>query len=191
MINLKKITIEEFEKQIYDKYITLFTEEEQRDWNTIKVAYKNGIEDFYAIYDDELLVGFFALERIKNYPYYLDYFAIFKEYQSKGYGSKSIEVLIRDVVKNDGIIGEIEKVTEDDPITIRRWRFYEKLGFKKFDDIDFVYTVVFNIIVYPGNINYSSRVIANILVEYYKTNIGEKETERIIRVIDVGDENEK
>ncbi len=191
MLRVKEITIDFFEQNIYDKYVTLFAKEEQREWKTIKEIYNKGYEKFYGIYDDNNLIGFFMLERINNYPYYLDYFAIFKEYQSKGYGSKSIEVLIRDVVKNDGIIGEIEKVNEDDPITIRRWKFYEKLGFKKFDDIDFVYTVVFNIIVYPGNINYSSREIANILVEYYKTNIGEKETERIIRVIDVGDENEK
>ncbi len=184
MINLKKITIEEFENQIYDKYITLFTEEEQRDWNTIKVAYKNGIEDFYAIYDDELLVGFFALERIKNYPYYLDYFAIFDEYQSKGYGSKSIKILLEEVIKDNGLLGEIEKVDEIDLNTLRRWKFYDKLGFKKFDNLFYFNGTTFELIIYPSDYQVEGNELAHMLYEYYVVNIGEEETAKSCKIID-------
>ncbi len=50
------------------------------------------------------------LEKLNdNYPFYLDYFAIFKEFQNMGYGTKAVQTLIKNVVHNDGIIGEIEK----------------------------------------------------------------------------------
>ena len=183
MINLKKITIEEFENQIYDKYITLFTEEEQRDWNTIKVAYQKGIEEFYAIYDDELLVGFFALERIKNYPYYLDYFAIFDEYQSRGYGSKSIKILLEEVIKSDGLLGEIEKVNEIDLNTLRRWNFYDKLGFKKFDTLFFFNGTTFELIIYPDTYKVDGDELAHMLYEYYEVNIGKEDTKKHCEII--------
>ena len=184
MINVKKITIEEFEKKIYDKYITLFTIEEQRDWKTIKVAYKKGIEDFYGIYDDELLVGFFALERINNYPYYLDYFAIFDEYQSKGYGSKSIKILLEEVIKDDGLLGEIEKVNDFDLSTVRRWKFYEKLGFKKFDNLFFFNGTIFELIIYPNDYQVEGVKLAEMLYEYYEVNIGKEETIKNCKIMD-------
>lgn len=36
MIDIIEITINEFKKNIYDKYIKLFPEEEQRDWKNIE-----------------------------------------------------------------------------------------------------------------------------------------------------------
>ena len=186
MIDVRKINIEEFENKIYDRYIQLFSKEEQRDWKTIKVAYQNGIEEFYGIYDENSLIGFFMIERINDYPYYLDYFAIFNEYQSKGYGSLSIKKLLEDVIKEDGLIGEVEKVTETDPITVRRWKFYEKLGFKKFDDVEFLYTVLFDLIIYPYNYNITGLRVAEILYDYYKINIGEEETKRICKIVNKG-----
>lgn len=183
MVEVKEITIEEFEEKIYDKYITLFSLEEQRDWNTIKDAYKNNYEKFYKIIDDDNIIGFFILEKLGDYPYYLDYFAIFNEYQSKGYGSISIKKLLQDVIKEDGIIGEVEKVTDEDPITVRRWKFYEKLGFKKFNDVEFSYTVLFDLIMHSRDYNISGPRVAEILYDYYKLNIGEEETKRLCKII--------
>jgi ribosomal protein S18 acetylase RimI-like enzyme len=184
MIDVRKITIEEFEDKIYDKYITLFTLEEQRDWKTITVAYQNGIEEFYGIYDDEKLVGFFVLERIKNYPYYLDYFAIFNEYQSKGYGSKSVKILLDKIIKDDGLLGEIEQVNDVDSSTIRRWKFYEKLGFKKFDTLFFFNGTTFELIIYPDNYKVEGIELANMLYEYYCVNIGQEETKKSCKIIE-------
>ena len=183
MIEINEISIEEFEEEIYDKYLELFPEEERRDWNTIKNIYNKGYEKFYKILDDDKTIGFFILERLNNYPYYLDYFAIFNEYQSKGYGSKSLQKLLDDVVGNDGLIGEIEKVTDEDLVTVRRWKFYEKLGFKKFDDVLFAYTVLFNLIIYPSSYDIDGEKVANILYEYYETNIGKEETKKLCKIV--------
>lgn len=183
MIDVREITIEDFEKDIYDRYTKLFTKEEQRDWNTITVAYRNGIEKFYGIYDDNNLVGFFALERIKNYPYYLDYFAIFDEHQSKGYGSKSIKILLENIIKDDGLLGEIEKVDDNDSSTVRRWKFYEKLGFKKFDTLFFFNGTTFELIIYPNDYKVEGIELANMLYEYYEVNIGEDETKKNCKII--------
>ena len=41
------------------------------------------------------------LEKIKSeYPYYMDYFAIFESYQNKGYGTEAIKVLLDKIIEN-------------------------------------------------------------------------------------------
>lgn len=42
MIDVVKITLNEFKEDIYAKYIRLFPEDEQRDWEKIERTYKNG-----------------------------------------------------------------------------------------------------------------------------------------------------
>lgn len=184
MLEVKQITIEEFEEKIYDKYTDLFPQEEQRDWNKIRESYYDNFEKFYAIYVNNEIIGFFMLEKLDNCPYYLDYFAIFKKYQSKGYGSESVKKLLSDIVKEDGIIGEIEKVDDTDPITVKRWKFYEKLGFNKFDDVCFLFNIVFNIIIYPKDYDFTGKKAAEVLMDYYKINIGEVETKKVCRIIE-------
>ena len=44
MIDVVEITINEFKENIYDKYIKLFPEDEQRNWGKIEKTYKDGIE---------------------------------------------------------------------------------------------------------------------------------------------------
>ena len=52
------------------------------------------------------------LEKLKeDYPYYLDYFAIFKEFQGLGYGTKAMRILLDRKVLDKGLIAEIEKET--------------------------------------------------------------------------------
>ena len=78
MIDVVEITINEFKENIYDKYIKLFPEDEQRNWGKIEKTYKDGIEKFYKIILKDMTIGFFMLEKLSdNYPFYIDYFAIF------------------------------------------------------------------------------------------------------------------
>ena len=93
-IDIIEINIDEFKDNIYNKYIKLFPEDEQRNWKKIEATYNKGIEKFYKIILDNKIIGFFMLEKLNNYPFYLDYFAIFKEYQHLGYGTKAIKMLI-------------------------------------------------------------------------------------------------
>ena len=104
MIDVIEITIEEFKEKIYNKYIKLFPEEEQREWKKIEDTYKKEIEKFYKVTLENQIIGFFMLERLNNnYPFYLDYFAIFEEFQSKGYGTKAIQELLDKIIGNNGL----------------------------------------------------------------------------------------
>ena len=171
MVDVLKITIEEFEEKIFDYYLKLFPKEEQRNWKKVHKTYDNGIENFYKITLDEKIIGFFMLEKIKNHPYYLDYFAIFKEYQNRGNGTKALKKLIESVTKEDGLIAEIEKVDDSNPITKNRLKFYESIGFKLINSEYSLYKVLYNPIVCFNNHNKED--IDTIFFDYYLTNIGE------------------
>ena len=172
MIDIIEIKIEEFKEKIYDKYVKLFPEEEQRNWKKIENTYKKGIERFYKIVLENKDIGFFMLEKIDNLPYYIDYFAIYKEYQNNGYGTRAIEKLI-EKVQNDEIIGEIEKENNENINTIKRFEFYERLGFRKFGSEYLLYDVYFIPIVFSISKKIDKEKYDKIFFEYYKTNCGE------------------
>lgn len=173
-MDIVEIDINEFEKDIYDKYTELFPEEEQREWNKIQKAYESKIEKFYKIVLKDTTVGFFMLEKIDNkYPYYLDYFAIYKEYQNKGIGTESIQKLLEKVGKQ-GLYIEIEKEDENNDITLRRAEFYRKLGFRKIDSEYLLYNVLYTPYIYTET-NVSKEEVDKIMFEYYIINCGKKE----------------
>ena len=182
MINVIEITIKEFKDNIYEKYIELFPDEEQRDWEKIRVTYNNGIEKFYAIVSEDTIVGFFMLEKIKDYPYYLDYFGIFKQYQNKGYGSLAIKELIKKV-GSEGLIGEIEKEDQNDIKTIKRFEFYKRLGFRKIDSEYYLYKVYYTPIECCNSKEISKERYDEIFFDYYKLNCGEDEIRKKCKII--------
>lgn len=184
MIDIIEITINEFKNSIYDKYIKLFPENEQREWKKIERTYEKGIEKFYKIVLKNKIIGFFMLEKLNdNYPFYLDYFAIFKEFQNRGYGSKSIVKLIDKIVGSNGLIGEIEKESTKNPITIERFKFYSKLGFKKFDSEYLLYNVIYTPIIYINSNSIIKEKIDKIFFDYYLENCGEKEMKSNCQII--------
>ena len=184
MIDIIEITINEFKDNIYDKYVKLFPENERRKWNKIEKTYKKGIEKFYKIVLKNEIIGFFMLEKLNdNYPFYLDYFAIFMEFQNQGYGSKAIVKLIDKIVGNNGLIGEIEKENTKNPITIKRFKFYSKLGFKKTDSEYLLYNVPYTPIVYINFDNIVKEKIDKIFFDYYLENCGEDEVKKNCKII--------
>lgn len=184
MVDIYEISIEEFKKNLYDQYLQLFPEEEQREWIQIEGAYQRGIEKFYKIVLEEKTIGFFMLEKLKDsYPFYLDYFAIFQEYQNKGYGSFSMAKLIHTIIGNDGLIAEIEKENKDNQNTIRRFRFYSKLGFQKLDSEYLLYHVVYTPIFYPQSNSIVKEEMDRIFFDYYSENCGEDEVQKNCRII--------
>ena len=127
MISIIKMPIKEFEDKIYDKYVKLFPRDERRKWYKIKKSYKEGIEKFYKIELDSEIIGFIMLEKLDNHPYYLEYIGIYDEYQDKGYGTLAMKKLINEVVKDDGIIVEIEQINGNNIQAERRYNFYKNL----------------------------------------------------------------
>lgn len=184
MIDLVEITFEEFKRDIYDKYITLFPKDELRSIKSIKKTVKMGIEKIYKIICEDKNVGFILLVKIdEKYPYYLDVLAIYKEYQNKGYGSKAMQVLLDKIVGNQGLIGEIEKVCEDNPTSIKRFDFYKNLGFKKIESEYLLYNVLYNPIVYGGLENISKEEYDKIFFDHYYINIGKNRSKKNCKII--------
>ena len=183
-MEIKEITIEKFEKEFYDKYIDLFPEDEQRDWKNIRKTYEDGIEKFFEIVCENKKIGFFMLERINDsYPYYLDYFAIFKEFQDKGYGTEAVKKLEDEVIKDSGVCGEIESIEyadneKDKEIRLKRKECWESLGFKGFDSRYSLWNVIYTPYAYYRNNTPSKEEMDKILFDYYTMNTSKELIEK-------------
>lgn len=112
--------------------------------------------DFALLYED--MKGQFPISELKSYEHFLsylknpdyyilkwedfgyilildvfdyvwvDYLAIFKKFQSKGFGSKILDSIKENFKNKKGIIFEVEKIDEKLPNTIKRQNFYIKNG---------------------------------------------------------------
>lgn len=176
MLKINEIKINQFEEKIYDRYIKIFPEEEQREWSFIRKSYNKGIEKFYEITNDNTIIGFIMLEKLDNNPYYIDYFAIYEEYQNKGYGTKILKILVDEIVKNDGLCAEVECVeySKDDVernVRISRLNFYKRLNFILESSIYKLYGVYYSPIIYTNN-KISKKELDDILFSYYNFNCG-------------------
>ena len=180
MIQIIETSLEEFENKIYREYMKLFPEDERRPLYKIKRTYENGIEIIYKIMLNDVLIGFILLEKIENHPYYLDYFAVFKKYQSHGYGTEAMKILL-DEIKNDGLIGEIEKISEIDINTKKRFDFYKRLGFEEIKSEYLLYDVLYVPISY--GLDYSKDEIDRSCFDYYIINSGKEEAEKNCKLI--------
>lgn len=185
MLEIIEIDIKEFENEIYKEYITLFPEDEQRSWKKITKTYEKGIEKFYKITIDNKTIGFFMLEKAgEEYPYYIDYFGIFREYQNKGYGTEAIKKLLEKICKNEELVIEIEKEDNENPLTIKRANFYKKLGFKKANSEYLLYRVEFTPYIYTSKENIDKNEINEIMFKYYVINCGEEEVKKNCKIIE-------
>lgn len=183
MLDIVEISIEEFETTIYDKYITLFPENEQRYWYKISKTYDEEIERFYKITVENDTIGFFMLERIDdNHPYYIDYFGIFKEYQNKGYGTLAMKKLI-EMIGDSGICLEIEKEDKNEPHTKKRAEFYKRLGFKEMESIYLLYDVLYTPYIYKKENNIDKKEADKIMFDCYITNAGITSVKKHCKII--------
>ena len=183
-IDIDEINLKEFKNSIYNKYTELFPEEEQRELNEIEETYNKGVEKFYKITSESKNIGFFMLEKINdNYPFYLDYFAIFKEFQNQGYGSKALVKLLDRIGTNNGLICEIEKECLENPITIKRFDFYSKIGFKRTGSEYLLYNVHYTPLIYINSDSIIKENADKIFFEYYRENCGEKKVKKNCKII--------
>lgn len=155
-MNLINIGIEEFKKEVYPEYIKIFPKEERKELKTVEQNYDKKITKFIKICENNQFVGFFIINTIKNSQYVqLDYFAILEKYQNKGYGTKAIQLLKKQMEAYEGIFVEIEKLglgkdKQDNLLRERRAKFYETLGFEKLNfELKWFGTLILSIYVLP------------------------------------------
>ena len=153
MINLVETNLKDFKKEIYPEYKILFPALERKPYKSFKKTFKNNYTKFLKIFYDETCVGFFILNII-DLNIQIDYFAIFKKYQSLGYGTGALKKL-QEKYCNYSLFIEVEKAdcgdTEEENITRqKRINFYKKAGFQKIDfDL-----ILYNVIYTPYSFNY-------------------------------------
>lgn len=114
-------------EEVYKLYIHSFPEDELMDFSDLKQYC-----EIYSIYDPTF-IGFIVLLSDKGLCHIL-YFALKKEVQNKGRGTKTIEWL-KEIKKEYRILADLEMPVEADNLDQRvsRIHFYEKNGFEKTD----------------------------------------------------------
>ena len=181
-IYLKKITFEEFKKDVFKNLKKMFPKNEQRDLDNFKMTYESGSEDTYVIkLEDGTIIGFFMLEKLPDCPYYLDYFTIYKKYQNKGYGSAVMKAILEKICANEGLCAEIEKVDSARKESVDRWVFYKKNGFRLVNSEFELYYVLYNPIIYTKE-KYTTREIVKTLFKYYNLNCEEEGVSKYCKI---------
>lgn len=139
MLKLMEVNFKEFKKTIYPHYLELFPKNEQKSLRKIKKPYLKGITKLVKIVDEDVTVGFLIYNTLVGNKYVqLDYFAIFKEFQNKQYGTNAIHQFKKYFSDYNGIYGEIEKAglgkdERDNEIREKRIKFWKSLGFVLLD----------------------------------------------------------
>ena len=124
MMNLKPVTKENF-SLVYKRLIDAFPYEERRDEVDEEKCFFKSQFNFCEITDDGESVGLIAFWVFKGFLF-IEHIAINKEIRSKGYGSKTIDLI--KAKYNLPIILEAE--APDTEMQKKRIKFYENLGFK-------------------------------------------------------------
>ena len=190
-MNLINIGIEEFKKEVYPEYIKIFPKEERKELKTIEQNYDKKITKLIKICEHNQFIGFFIINTIKNSQYVqLDYFAILEKYQNKGYGTKAIQLLKKQMETYDGIFVEIEKLglgkdKQENLLRERRAKFYENLGFEKLNsELKWFETLILSIYVLPISTHKDNEnEILKDMFQIYISVHGKEKVERDCKVI--------
>ena len=132
MIKLYQSDIEKF-KEVYKDMSSQFPENEMKTFKKFEQLLKTGsYKLFTAQNSSETSVGYCLLYTgSKSKILWLDYIAVFKEQQSKGYGKQIFNAIKETFQEYTGIYLEVEKPDSSQPNTLRRIKFYETLGAKR------------------------------------------------------------
>jgi ribosomal protein S18 acetylase RimI-like enzyme len=124
MIDLRPVTKENF-SSVYKRLIDAFPYEERRDEADEQKCFLKSQFNFCEITDDGESVGLIVFWVFESFLF-IEHIAINKEIRSKGYGSKTIELI--KTKYNQPIVLEAE--APETEMQKKRIKFYENLGFK-------------------------------------------------------------
>ena len=129
-LKFKNVYEEENIKLIKDLYRESFPKNERFEFKHLIKSSKRKYNSFFAVYDNNNLIGLTYLTFDKNIVFIL-YLSVSSKYRDKGYGSQILRAL-KDGYKNHDFILDIEALKEDAENyeqRLKRVKFYEKNGF--------------------------------------------------------------
>ena len=113
-------------KKIYRKS---FPRVERAPFHILKRRAQKGFADFQCIYDEDKIVGFFYLLRLRDMAY-LFYLAVDESERGKGYGRYAIQ-MIRELYSDCRIflaLEQLDEAAENYQQRVKRHMFYESCG---------------------------------------------------------------
>lgn len=118
--------------EVFEDMQTHFREDELKPYEKFISLIDNNKYTFLHVKDGDKKVGYVLLF-IEHGSKFIwpQYFVIKKEFQSMGYGTKTLKALVSFFPDMNGIFFELEPEDETSPNTIKRIKFYEKNGVKK------------------------------------------------------------
>ena len=112
---------------IYEDMLKQFPKEELKDKEWLSNLIAREKYDLWLAEADGTPVAYVLICPYESYLW-LDYIAVFQKHHSKGYGSKILPLLSEVYSGSKGLFLEVEHESEEDPNTVRRIRFYRRLG---------------------------------------------------------------
>ncbi len=121
---------------VYMNYMkTDFPPSELKPLAFIRKAVDNGIYSCFGFFDDDRIVGYLFLEKLKDSDDYLiDYLAVISENRNNGFGSDMLKTFVQKYPDASSILVEVEDPdfadnNEDAELQTRRYNFYLRNGF--------------------------------------------------------------
>lgn len=187
-MELKDISIDEFEKELYSYYLDIFPEDERKPLELLHSSYKKHYTRIIKISYKNEMIGFMILNKVKDKGYaVLDYLAILPQYRNNKFGTKALQILLEQEKENSGIFIEIEKVglgkdVKENLLREKRKNFYEKLGFKKLNFDLFLFDVVYTPYLF-SNIQKDECTIIEEILNIYKVISGKERIKQNCKII--------
>lgn len=112
--------------EVYRDMCVQFPPEEMKPIDVFEKLLTNPDYKVLQFYDEGVPVGY-MLCLIKDFIW-VDYFAVYSQYHSQGYGSRILEFLFEKYSYLNGVYFEVEREDVQNPCTSRRLKFYARLG---------------------------------------------------------------
>lgn len=132
-IKFVNTNLENVLNHIFSDMQTQFPPEELRDFDyfykslTQKTDENSGGTYRLAVLEIENQICAYVFYYVSDFLW-VDYLAVFKEFHSCGYGTELLNELFEKYTDLKGCYFEVEKADESLPQTLKRMRFYERLG---------------------------------------------------------------
>ncbi len=112
---------------IYLDMLNQFPADELKTFDHFNKLFKTNLYNVFRCFNNDIEVGY-VICFIDEEFILVDYLAVYKKYQSMGYGEKILRTLFNNNSIKQAVLFEVEKIDNDDINTIRRQEFYKKLG---------------------------------------------------------------